>query len=331
MKSGLYTQTYHPKNINDYSFLITGGAGFIGSNLVEYLISHGAKKVVVLDNLATGKMGNLEAYCNLPNFQFIEGDIRDFSTCLDAMSGIDYVSHQAALGSVPRSIKDPITTNQVNIDGFLNVLQAARSAGVKRMVYASSSSVYGDSKTLPKVEDQVGKPLSPYAVTKFTDELYANTFSLAYQFNTVGLRYFNVFGPRQDPNGPYAAVIPLFFKAALLGEKPQIFGDGEQTRDFTFVANVVEANIKALLSDGLEQHEVCNIAFGDRISLNQLWNAICEITGGNITPDYLPSRDGDIRDSLADITKARRIFDYNPIYDLKKGLVKAFEYYRSAK
>ncbi|MEY5068551.1 MAG: hypothetical protein RLZ47_413 [Bacteroidota bacterium] len=331
MKSGLYTQAYHTKNLNQYSFLITGGAGFIGSNLVEYLISHGAKKVTVLDNLATGKIDNLKAYHSLPNFQFIEGDIRDFNICQEAMMGIDYVSHQAALGSVPRSIKDPITTNQVNIDGFLNVLQAARLAGVKRMVYASSSSVYGDSKTLPKVEEQVGKPLSPYAVSKCTDELYANTFSLAYQFNTVGLRYFNVFGPRQDPNGPYAAVIPLFFKAALTGDKPKIFGDGEQTRDFTFVANVVEANIKALLTDGLEQHEVCNIAFGDRISLNQLWNAICEITETNIKPDYREPRDGDIRDSLADISKAKSMFDYHPKYDLKKGLAEAFEYYRSAK
>ena len=324
----LYTQAYHTQNLSDYSFLITGGAGFIGSNLVEYLLYHGAKKVRVLDNLATGKLENIAAYQALRNFEFIAGDIRDFDTCQKAMIGIDYVSHQAALGSVPRSIKDPIITNQVNVDGFLNVLEAAKQAGVKRMVYASSSSVYGDSKQLPKVEDQVGKPLSPYAVTKFTNELYANTYSLAYQFHTVGLRYFNVFGPRQDPNGAYAAVIPLFFKAALSGDRPQIFGDGEQTRDFTFIANVVEANIKALFTDKLEKHEACNIAFGDQVTLNQLWKNICEISKTEIEPDYQDPRNGDIRNSLADTSKAKHILDYQPGFALKAGLDIALAYYK---
>ncbi len=320
---------YHHQNLKEFSFLVSGGAGFIGSNLVDYLIKHGAKKVVVLDNLLTGKIENIKSYLALHNFEWIEGDIRDFETCKKAVAGIDYVSHQAALGSIPRSIKDPIATHQVNSSGFLNMLEAARLEGVKRMVYASSSSVYGDSQTLPKIENQVGKPLSPYAVSKLTNELYAQAFSQVYQFHTIGLRYFNVFGPQQDTGGAYAAVIPLFFKAALSGDRPQIFGDGAQTRDFTFIANVVEANIKALFTPKLEKHEACNIAFGEQISLNELWENICKITRTDIKPDYQDARNGDIRNSLADISKARNLFDYQPSVDLNEGLQLAFNYYKT--
>lgn len=322
---------YQSANLNNFSFLITGGAGFIGSNLADYLLKNQAKKVVVLDNLATGKLENIKPYLSLPNFEWIDGNIFDFDTCKKAMLGIDYVSHQAALGSVPRSVKNPISTHQVNSSGFLNVLEAAKQAGVKRMVYASSSSVYGDSPLLPKTEDQIGKPLSPYAVSKLTNELYAQAFSQVYQFHSIGLRYFNVFGPQQDAEGAYAAVIPLFFKAALSGDKPIIFGDGEQTRDFTFIANVVEANIKALFTPKLEKHEACNIAFGEQISLNELWENICKITETDIKPDYQNARNGDIRNSLADISKARNLFDYQPSVDLNEGLAIAWKYYQSRK
>ena len=314
--------------INKSNFLITGGAGFIGSHIVEFLIKNNAQKVVVLDNLSTGFLKNLEPFSDLPNFLFIEGDIRDFNTCTLAMEGIDYVSHQAALGSVPRSIKDPITTNQVNIDGFLNILTAARDAKVKKMVYAASSSTYGTSKELPKVEDNIGKPLSPYAITKYVNELYADIFSSTYNFNSVGLRYFNVFGPRQDPNGAYAAVIPLFFKAAIKDQAPTINGDGETSRDFTFILNAVEANIKGLLNtDNLNKHEVCNVAYGEATTLNELWAAIKDITKTSVDANYGDSRVGDIKHSLADITKAKNILKYDPLYSIKDGLQIASEWY----
>lgn len=324
-----FKEKYYNQDITKLSFLITGGAGFIGSNLVEYLLLHNARKVVVLDNLETGKESNIDAFMPNPNFEFINGDIRDPETCKKAMTGIDYVSHQAALGSVPRSVKDPVTTNQVNIDGFLNILEAAKQAGVKRMVYASSSSIYGDSKTLPKVEENIGKPLSPYAVTKYVDELYADVFSKLYNFHTIGLRYFNIFGPRQDAHGAYAAVIPLFFKAALNNNSPIMNGDGEQTRDFTFIANVIQANVKAMLVENLAQHEACNIALGERISLNQLWQEIIKLLGTDLAPQYGPTRAGDVRDSLADISKASNVFGYQPIFRINEGLKESAAYYKS--
>ncbi|HAB26602.1 MAG TPA: LPS biosynthesis protein WbpP, partial [Xanthomarina gelatinilytica] len=258
--------------IKDYKYLVTGGAGFIGSNLVEYLLKHKAKKVRVLDDFSNGYRENLTEFRGHPAFELMEGDIRDLETCKQAMKGMDYVSHQAALGSVPRSINDPATTNAVNISGFLNMMIALKdSPSVKRMVYAASSSTYGDSKTLPKVEAQIGKPLSPYAVTKYVNELYADVFGKTYGTDVVGLRYFNVFGPKQSPNGAYAAVIPLFMQALKDGVSPTINGDGEQTRDFTFVANAVQANIKGFFASKEASNEVFNVACGERISVNYLW------------------------------------------------------------
>jgi UDP-N-acetylglucosamine 4-epimerase len=312
---------YHEESLEQLSFLVTGGAGFIGSNIVEYLLSQGAGKVRVLDNLSTGNLGNIQEFMDNPAFEFMEGDIRDVKVCRQAVRGMDYVSHQAALGSVPRSINDPLTTNEVNINGHLNMLVAARDEGVKRMVYAASSSTYGDSKELPKVEDRIGKPLSPYAITKYVNEMYGDIFSSRYGFHTVGLRYFNVFGPKQDPNGPYAAVIPLFFKAAIEGFSPTIHGDGEQTRDFTFVQNAVQANVKALFTQSLLGHCVFNIAFGGRISLNVLWDEIAQLVGCiELEPVYGAGRDGDIKHSLADISRAKSILGYEPMFSVGEGL-----------
>ena len=311
---------YHQDDLSNYKFLISGGAGFIGSHIVEYLVENNAGLVRVLDNLSTGKLENIHPFLHLPNVEWIEGDIRDYETCIAAMQGIDFVSHQAALGSVPRSVKDPITTNAVNIGGFLNILYAAKESGIQKMVYAASSSTYGDSKELPKREPNIGKPLSPYAVTKYVNELYAGVFANLYGFNTIGLRYFNVFGPKQDPNGPYAAVIPLFIKAALNNEPPFINGDGEQTRDFTYVENAVQANIRALLTE-TKEHEVINIAFGERTSLNTLWKYISELAGSrNLMPVYRENRQGDVRDSLADISKAKALIGYEPKFSILQGL-----------
>lgn len=314
-------------DLSEYSFLVTGGAGFIGSNLVEYLLNNNAKLVRVLDNFSTGKKNNIEPFLNEKRFELIEGDIRDYEICKLAVQNISYVSHQAALGSVPRSIEDPVTTNQVNIDGFLNVLNAVRESSVKKMVYAASSSTYGDSKSLPKVESVIGNPLSPYAITKYVNELYAQVFADLYQLNSVGLRYFNVFGPKQDPHGAYAAVIPLFMKAALSEIAPYINGDGEQTRDFTFVENAVQANVRALLTDTLG-HEVMNIAFGERTSLNQLWNYITELAGISVKPTYRENRIGDVRDSLADISKAKRSIGYEPEFSVLNGLEITYNWYK---
>jgi len=321
----MYEQKYHTADLSKYRFLVTGGAGFIGSNLVEYLLKNGAGKVRVLDNFSTGFHQNIEEFKNNPSFELIEGDIRDLETCKNAIVGIDYVSHQAALGSVPRSINDPITTNEVNITGFLNMLCAAKDNGsIKRFVYAASSSTYGDSKTLPKVEEKIGKPLSPYAVTKFVNELYADVFSKTYGMDIVGLRYFNVFGPKQSAYGAYAAVIPLFIKAVKEGKPAFINGDGEQTRDFTFVENAIQANMKAIFADidRSETNTVYNVAFGQRISLNELWRLINEIANKNIAAQYRETRQGDIRDSLADISKAIHKLNYNPSITVKMGLEK---------
>ena len=268
----MYQNKYHVGDLKNDTFLVTGGAGFIGSNLVEYLLKYNARKVIILDNFSNGHRKNIDAFLDDDRCVLIEGDIRDKSVCEKAMINVDFVLHQAALGSVPRSINDPITSNEVNVSGFLNVLMSAKESNtVKKMVYAASSSTYGDSKTLPKIENVIGKPLSPYAVTKYVNELYADVFSSVYGFHSVGLRYFNVFGPKQDPNGAYAAVIPLFMDAAMNNTPVKINGDGEQTRDFTFIENVVQANIKSLFSD-LNSHEVFNVAVGERISINNLWN-----------------------------------------------------------
>lgn len=326
----MYQEKYHHQDISQSCFLVTGGAGFIGSNIVEYLIKHGAGKVRVLDNFSTGSVRNIEPYLQHPAFELVEGDIRDFDTCSSALKDIDYVSHQAALGSVPRSIHDPLTSNAVNVSGFLNMLVAARDAGIKRMVYAASSSTYGDHKGLPKVEDQIGQPLSPYAVTKYVNELYASVFSRTFQFHTVGLRYFNVFGPRQNPQGPYAAVIPLFVQSALANTPPVINGDGETSRDFTYVENAVQANVKAMLSSKPQAHEVINIACGERTTLNQLWSYISEYASVSLDPVYKEERIGDVKHSLADINKAQKLIDYTPLISIKQGLATTVKWYEAA-
>jgi len=319
---------YHSQELSDYSFLITGGAGFIGSNLVAYLLKHKAKKVRVLDNLATGSMENLVEFKNNPSFEFMKGDIRDLASCKKAMEGIDYVSHQAALGSVPRSINDPITSNEVNVSGFLNMLVAQKdSASVKRLVYAASSSTYGDSASLPKVEDTIGSPLSPYAVTKLVNELYADVFYKTYGTPTIGLRYFNVFGPKQSPTGAYAAVIPLFMQALVDAKAPTIHGDGEQTRDFTYVENAVQANVRAFFASDAAENEVFNIAYGERISLNTLWGSLKEVSGKTIEPIYGPTRKGDVKDSLANIEKAQKLLGYNPLFSVQAGLKDTWAYF----
>jgi UDP-N-acetylglucosamine 4-epimerase len=325
----MFESKHHIKDIDNYSFLITGGAGFIGSNIVEYLLKYGAKKVRVLDNFSTGSYQNIESFRSNPAFELLEGDIRDIDMCRKAVEGIDFVSHQAALGSVPRSINDPVTTNEVNISGFLNMLVAARDERVKQFIYAASSSTYGDHPGLPKVEDKIGNPLSPYAVTKYVNELYAAVFSKTYNFHTIGLRYFNVFGPRQNPHGPYAAVIPLFIESALKNEAPFINGDGETSRDFTFIENAVQANIKAMLAQDINKHEVINIAFGERTTLNELWSKLRQIAGIDITPVYKPERKGDVKHSLADITKAESLIKYVPQYSVDSGLEIAYKWYRN--
>ena len=322
--------TYHTESLANHKFLITGGAGFIGSNLVKYLLDNGAGLVRVLDNLSNGYKENITPFLEAPNFEFIEGDIRDLETCKRAMEGIDYVSHQAALGSVPRSINDPITSNSVNVSGFLNILVAQnQSPTVKRLVYAASSSTYGDSKALPKVEDRIGKPISPYAVTKLVNEIYADVFYKTYGTATIGLRYFNVFGPNQSPNGAYAAVIPLFMNAIKQGEAPTIHGDGSQTRDFTFVQNAVEANIRSFFAPQTAVNEVYNIAFGERISILDLWNNMVELSGTAVKPEFGLSRRGDVKDSLADISKAKRLLGYDPQYSVKQGLALTWKFFNS--
>lgn len=324
----MYEVEYHSEKLSDKSFLVTGGGGFIGANIVQYLLKYGARKVRVLDNFSTGSYKNIEEFKSHPNFELIEGDIRNIDTCRSAVADIEYVTHQAALGSVPRSINDPITSNDVNVNGFLNMLVAARDARVRRFVYAASSSTYGDHPRLPKIEDNIGTPLSPYAVTKYVNELYATVFGRNYGFYSVGLRYFNVFGPKQNPNGAYAAVIPLFIKAALHNESPFINGDGHTSRDFTFVENAVQANIKALLLRSLNTHEVVNIAVGQQTSLNELWSKISRLAACSARPLYCEERKGDVKHSLADISKAKALLNYQPNILIDKGLELAFEWYR---
>jgi len=328
----MYNTNYHNRDLSKLQILVTGGAGFIGSNLVRYLLKHGIKKVRVLDDFSNGHRHNLKDFGDLPNFELVEGDIRDLETCKSAMDGMDYVSHQAALGSVPRSINDPATTNAVNISGFLNMMIALKeSDSVKRMVYAASSSTYGDSKNLPKVEETIGRPLSPYAVTKYVNELYAEVFGSTYDTDVIGLRYFNVFGPNQSPEGAYAAVIPLFMKALKDNKSPKINGDGEQTRDFTFVANAVQANVKAFFAPKEAKNEVFNVACGERISVNDLWASLNTASNKNISAHYGPERQGDVRDSLANISKAKRLLGYNPEYSVSEGLKITWDWWTERK
>jgi len=313
--------------------LVTGGAGFIGSNLCEYFLAK-SYKVVCLDNFATGHLHNLIDCINNPNFRLIEGDIRNIKVCIEAVQGVDFVLHQAALGSVPRSIKDPITTNEVNVSGFLNMLIAARDAKVKRFVYAASSSTYGDSVDLPKIEEVIGKPLSPYAITKYVNEIYAEIFSKTYGLETIGLRYFNVFGRRQDPNGAYAAVIPLFVKQFMNYESPIINGDGNFSRDFTYIDNVIQMNELAMTTQNSEAiNTVYNTAFGDRTTLTQLVGYLKEYLAAfdskiqDVTIVYGQNRAGDIPHSLASIDKAKKLLGYNPKYNIKLGLKEAVKWY----
>lgn len=316
----LYDSKWHGSlNLSETRVLVTGGAGFIGHHLVTYLLCHGAK-VTVLDNLATGRLANLTAALKHPGFTYIEGDIRSLDDCKRAVSGQDYVLHQAALGSVPRSLADPITSNDVNVGGFLNMLVASRDAGIKRFIYAASSSTYGDSVGLPKVEDKIGRPLSPYAVTKYVNELYADVFSRQYGLQTIGLRYFNVFGPGQDPNGPYAAVIPKFLAMFRAGQAPNINGDGEISRDFTFVANAVQANIRAMVAGPDAVNEVFNVAVGARTSINMMANTLQQLTGAKDPATHGPDRQGDIAHSQADITKAQTLLGYQPTITVTEGL-----------
>jgi UDP-N-acetylglucosamine 4-epimerase len=318
---------------NHSTILITGGAGFIGSNLCDYFLKKG-HRVICLDNFATGHRHNVAPFLSNVNFKLIEGDIRDYSVCKHSVDGVDFVLHQAALGSVPRSIKDPITSNEVNVSGFLNMLVAARDAGVKRFIYAASSSTYGDSESLPKVEDVIGKPLSPYAITKYVNELYAEIFSRTYGMETIGLRYFNVFGRRQDPNGAYAAVIPKFVMQLMKHESPVINGDGLYSRDFTYICNVVQMNELAMLTNNPEAvNTVYNTAYGDRTTLNQMvhllkdYLSVYDSSIGTIPIIYGPNRVGDIPHSLASIDKAKRLLGYTPKYAFADGLKEAVNWY----
>lgn len=320
---------FHTKDLSNSNFLVTGGAGFIGSHIAAYLLQHGAKKVRVLDNMVNGFNSNLDILRQYPGFEFIEGDIRNIETCLKACEGIDFISHQAALGSVPRSIKEPVYFNEVNVTGFVNMLNAAVTGKVKTFVYASSSSVYGDELTLPKKENKIGNCLSPYAATKKINELYAQVFADVYGIKQIGLRYFNIFGPRQDPNGPYAAVIPLFVKGILKQTPVYINGDGGQTRDFTFVDNAVQMNIKAMLTDNEAAFkQVYNVAVGERFTVNDLYKACQTQLGSDFKATYREQRAGDIRDSLADISLAKELLNYQPTKKFEDGLVETIQYFK---
>lgn len=313
--------------------LITGGAGFIGSNLIEYFLNKGYQ-VTCLDNFSTGHEHNITPFRSHEKFRFIEGDIRDMTICQEAVKGVDYILHQAALGSVPRSIKDPLTSNEVNVNGFLNMLWAAKEAGVKRFIYAASSSTYGDSEALPKVEDVIGKPLSPYAITKYVNELYAEIFSNTYGIETIGLRYFNVFGRRQDPNGAYAAVIPLFVKQLMNHESPVINGAGDFSRDFTYIDNVIQMNELAMLTENPKAiNTVFNTAVGDRTNLNELVEYLKTFLSkydpkiADVEVIHGPERQGDIPHSLASVDKAKELLGYEPTHEIEEGLKEAVEWY----
>ena len=320
---------FHETDLHDKSFLVTGGAGFIGSHLAEYLLKHGARRVRVLDNMANGFQANLDVLRGYPAFEFIEGDIRNLDTCRAACRDMDLVSHQAALGSVPRSVREPFTTNDVNVGGFVNMLSAAVDRQVSRFVYASSSSVYGDETSLPKKEALTGNCLSPYAVSKKANELYAEVFAKTYALPVIGLRYFNIFGPRQDPDGPYAAVIPLFIRAILKGSPAGINGDGGQTRDFTYVENAVQANVRGLLVEREDAlNTVYNVAVGESCSVNELYDAIRRHLRSDVAPVHRQARAGDVRDSLADISRARNLLGYEPTVRFEIGLLRTIEYFK---
>ena len=321
------------QQIEDKTILVTGGAGFIGSNLCEHLLQHN-NKVVCLDNFATGRTQNIQHLLADSNFKLIVGDIRNLADCHKAAQGVDYILHEAALGSVPRSINDPITSNEVNVSGFLNMLVAARDAKVKRFIYAASSSTYGDSEALPKVEDKIGKPLSPYAITKYVNELYADVFYRTYGLDTIGLRYFNVFGRKQDPNGAYAAVIPKFVMQLMQLQSPKINGDGNYSRDFTYIDNVIQMNELAMTTTNSEAiNTVYNTAYGDRNTLNNLVDYLKKILSqydpkiANVAVEYGPNRVGDIPHSLASIEKAKTLLGYNPQFSMEEGLKEAVKWY----
>ena len=320
---------FHSKDLSNSHFLITGGAGFIGSHIAEYLLKNGAGKVRVLDNMVNGFDNNLAILKQYPAFEFINGDIRNADICQEACKGIRYVSHQAALGSVPRSMKEPTYFSEVNITGFVNILKAASDNNVEQLVYASSSSVYGDEPTLPKKEEKIGNPLSPYAVTKRTNELYAGVFASAYGMKIMGFRYFNIFGPRQDPDGPYAAVIPLFVKGILRRAPVYINGDGEQTRDFTFVDNAVQINVKGMLTDNPDAlNKTYNVAVGEKYSVNYLYEACKKQLNSDWAAIYREPRAGDIRNSLADISLAEGMLNYKPTKRFEDGLIETIEYFK---
>jgi len=319
-----YKELVFPK---DSVFLITGGAGFIGSNLCEALLNMGYK-VRCMDNLSTGKRENVDMFIDNPNYTFYEKDIRFLDDCMEACQGVDYVMNQAAWGSVPRSIEMPLFYEETNIRGTLNMMESARQCGVKKFVYASSSSVYGDHPVLPKTEGQEGNLLSPYALTKRVDEEYGKLYKKLYGLDTYGLRYFNVFGRRQDPNGAYAAVIPKFIKLLLNDEAPTINGDGKQSRDFTYIDNVIEANLRACLAPSEAGGEAFNVAYGGREYLIDIYNHLCNALGKNIEPNYGPDRAGDIKHSNADISKAQRLLGYNPEYSFEDGIALAIEWYK---
>ena len=322
------------RKVSGSKILITGGAGFIGSNLIESMLRSG-NHVVCLDNFSTGNRENIETFMNNPDFLLIEGDIRNYTDCEKSVRGIDFVFHQAALGSVPRSIKDPVTSTDVNIGGFVKMLYASKEANVKRFIYAASSSTYGDHPDLPKVEEKIGRPMSPYGITKYVDELFAANFAATYNIEVIGLRYFNVFGRRQDPQGAYAAVIPLFVKKLMNHESPVINGDGSYSRDFTYIDNVLQANNLAALTQDLSAvNQIYNVAHGERTNLNELFELIRNLIGNfdsevlNIKPVYGPNRGGDIPHSLASIEKAKRLLGYEPTHSVREGMSEAIRWYR---
>lgn len=311
----------------DTKFLVTGGGGFIGSNLCEVLLNKGYR-VRCLDDLSNGKQSNIDLFLSDPNFTFIKGDIRKLETCMDVCEGVDYVLHQAAWGSVPRSVEMPLVYEEINIRGTLNMMEAARQNGVKKFVYASSSSVYGDEPNLPKQEGREGNLLSPYAITKMVDEEYGKIYAKLYGLQTYGLRYFNVFGKRQDPNGAYAAVIPKFIKQLMNGESPTIYGDGKQSRDFTYIENVIEANLKACKAPREAAGEAFNIAYGGREYLIDVYYSLCKVLNKNIEPIFGPERKGDIKHSNADISKAKELLGYDPVWNFEKGIEVAISWYK---
>ena len=318
--------------IEGKTFLVTGGAGFIGSNIIEYLLNNNALQVTCLDNLSTGYLDNVHRFADYKNYKFINGDIRDLNTCKEAVKGQNFILHQAALGSVPRSIENPVLTNEVNISGFLNMLVAAKdSKSIERFVYAASSSTFGDNPDLPKVEGNEGNPLSPYAVTKAVNEYYADVFSKIYDFHSVGLRYFNVYGPHQNPNNPYAAVIPIFCDAFLNDKSFYINGDGETSRDFTYVDNAILANMRALFKSNVSDHQVYNVACGKATSLNEMVGLLNEISGKNIEPQYREERKGDVKHSMASIEKIKKELGYSPQVYFKEGLEKVYNWYKNNK